>query len=85
MVGSSGRNVLSPLFWIEVVAAMICALAVAFTLRSPEWIEELFHLDPDEGSGQLEWTIVVVLCLIALALILAAGLEWRRLAARSRA
>jgi hypothetical protein len=76
---------LSPLFWIEAALAAICALAVAFTLRSPDWIEELFHVDPDEGSGQLEWTIVVVLCVITLGFIVAAGLEWRRLAARSRA
>ncbi|MEO8882615.1 MAG: hypothetical protein ABI377_04240 [Devosia sp.] len=85
MVSTSGKNVFSPLFWIEAAAALICALAVVFTLSSPDWIEELFHVDPDEGSGQLEWTIVVVLCVIALVFAAAAGFEWRRLSARGRA
>jgi len=85
VAGASGKNVLPPRFWIEVAAAVICALAVAITLSSPQWIEAVFHVDPDEGSGALEWTVVVVLCVFALGFVAAAGFEWRRHSSRSRA
>jgi hypothetical protein len=48
------------------------------TLAVPDWIEVLFGIEPDGGSGEAEWMIVLAL---AGAAVLAAGLSfqtWRR-------
>jgi hypothetical protein len=59
------------------LAAATGALAIA-TLISREWIEIVFGVDPDQGSGALEWLIVVVLAAATLIFGLLARNEWRR-------
>lgn len=56
------------------VAATLSVLA-ALTAFHPNWIELVFGIDLDAGSGWLEWTLIVVLALIALA---SATVAWRK-------
>ena len=65
-------------FWVEAWVAAASGLFCVATLLQRDWIELVFRVDPDQGSGTLEWSIVVgllVLCLVSAAL---ARLEWRR-------
>ena len=80
-------------FWLEVVSSAIAGLLGVLTAIVPDWIEEVFRVAPDAGSGALEWGIVVVLIAIAIALGVSAarvrprsapGRRLRRRAARRR-
>jgi hypothetical protein len=66
-------------FWFEVVAGTLSALLMALTLVTPEWIEEIFGVEPDGGSGALEWAIVAALAFGAISSSLLARREWRRI------
>ena len=65
-------------FWVQAAFATAAAVMFVVTLISREWIEEVVHVDPDGGNGDLEWLIVVVLAMVAVVLALTARREWRR-------
>jgi hypothetical protein len=65
---------------LEVIGAAVTGLAAALTAIVPDWIEEVFHVDPDSGSGSLEWLIVAALALATITLGALAWRERRRLA-----
>ena len=66
-------------FWIEVSLALFAGILALITLLSREWIEVVFHVDPDGGSGSLEWLIVAVLAAAAIVLaVMASGVAKRR-------
>ena len=52
----------------EGALAALFAVAAVATAIWPEWIEELTGLEPDGGSGELEWLVVAVLGAVALLL-----------------
>jgi hypothetical protein len=66
---------------IEVVLAVISAALCVLTLVFPEWIEELTGLEPDAGSGALEWTIAGVFLVAAVVSAVLGRRDYRRLAA----
>jgi hypothetical protein len=68
-------------FRIETGLALLTLALLVTTLISREWIELLFGVDPDGGSGALEWAIVAALAVATAAFGLLARLEWRRLSA----
>jgi hypothetical protein len=65
-------------FWIELSLASITAALLLLTLISRDWIEEVFGLDPDAGSGALEWGIVLALAAAMVTFSLMARVEWNR-------
>jgi hypothetical protein len=67
-------------FWLEAVLGSLAAILAVVTLISHEWIEIVFGVDPDQGSGFLEWGIVVGLALASVLLGLLARAEWRHAA-----
>ncbi|MEU6592019.1 ABC transporter permease [Streptomyces sp. NPDC046881] len=54
------------------------ALLFLATLIRPDWIELAFGVDPDAGSGAVEWLIVAAAALVTALCVLGARLEWRR-------
>ncbi|MEA2685800.1 MAG: hypothetical protein QOE93_995 [Actinomycetota bacterium] len=72
------RQHVRPRFWIESSLALLTGILAVITLISREWIEVVFHVDPDQGSGLLEWSIVAVAAAATLVFALLARVEWRR-------
>ena len=62
---------------LAVISAVLCVL----TLVLPEWIEELTGLEPDAGSGALEWIIAGAFLVAAVVSAVLARRDYRRLAA----
>jgi hypothetical protein len=51
---------------IEAVLAALFAIAAVATAIWPTWIEDLTELEPDKGTGETEWWLVIVLGVAAL-------------------
>jgi hypothetical protein len=51
---------------VEYVLAGVFVVLTILTLVMPQWIEAIFRIDPDRGSGALEWAIVAVFGVLAL-------------------
>jgi hypothetical protein len=65
---------------IEAVLAGISAALCLLTFAYPEWIEANTGLEPDSGSGALEWAIAAAFLLAALTFGALARRDRRRLA-----
>ena len=63
--------------YVEVVLASSSAILLALTLVYPNWIERIFDVDPDAGSGELEWVIALGALVSTLVFGIAARREWR--------
>ncbi|HEY0583852.1 MAG TPA: ABC transporter permease [Chloroflexota bacterium] len=74
------KQKLRPLFWIEALLALGNAVLLLMTLLWKDWIEIVFRVDPDAGSGAVEWLIVGVTLLLTIAFLALARTEWRRTA-----
>jgi hypothetical protein len=67
-------------FWVELGLACLTAVLAMVTLISREWIELVFGVDPDRGSGVLEWAIVAGLAFATVVFAVLARFEWRHAA-----
>lgn len=65
------------------ILGTLSGILFVVTLFSRDWIENIFHVDPDQGQGWVEWLIVVALALVAVGLGALARSEWRRAAAKA--
>ena len=54
---------------LQTVLAATGFVLALLTIVWPEWIEELFGVEPDAGSGALEW--IIALGLLGAAAVLA--------------
>src|SRR5262245_54747543 len=73
----SGRRQVIALFAIGALTLGV----VILTALEPAWIEALAGIDPDGGSGKVEWVVVLVLAAVGL---LAGYIGVRRLRTRGR-
>ncbi len=65
-------------FWVELAGTVASLFVTILTLVNKEWIEVMFHVDPDAGSGLLEWALVILTGGLTVLLSLALRAEWRR-------
>jgi hypothetical protein len=65
-------------FWVEIALTLFTAGLFVLTLVEREWIELVFGVEPDRGSGSLEWAIVAVLLVVTMLFAWLARAEWRR-------
>lgn len=63
--------------YVEAVLVLVSAFLLVLTIVVPDWIEVVFRVDPDAGSGELEWLIASGFALSTLGFGLAARREWR--------
>ena len=62
----------------SIALACICAALGVLTAIWPDWIEEVFGVDPDQHSGSFEWFIVLGFAIAASMSALVARFEWGR-------
>jgi len=72
------RKALRGRFWLETGMAIVTSTLFVITLVWHNWIEIIFNVDPDHGSGLLEWLIVGALLVVTIALFILARYEWRK-------
>lgn len=72
------RIALRKRFWLETGLAIITAILFVITLIRNDWIELVFHVDPDNNNGTLEWLIVGALLVVTITLFVMASYELRR-------
>ena len=65
-------------FYPEVLLGLVTGVVFVVTLLSRAWIETVFHVDPDQGQGWVEWMIVGGLLVATIVLGVLARYEWRR-------
>jgi hypothetical protein len=72
------RKALRGRFWLETGMAIVTTILFVITLAWHNWIEIIFNVDPDQGSGLLEWLIAGALFVVTIALFTLARYEWRK-------
>jgi hypothetical protein len=65
-------------FWLESALGSATGILAVITLFWHDWIEAVFGIDPDKGSGSVEWLAVLILLVLSVLLGAGARREWRR-------
>ncbi len=65
-------------FWVKATLAAVTAALFALTLAWRDWIENVFRVEADHGSGWLELLILVVPLGLTLTFSISARGDWRR-------
>ena len=72
------RKALRGRFWFETSLAIVTGILFVITLVWHNWVEIIFNVDPDQGSGLLEWLVVGALLVVTIVLFVLARYEWRK-------
>ena len=65
---------------VDTVLGVLTGGLALVTLAWREWIEAVFRIDPDHGSGAVEWLAVATLAVASIVCFLLARRERRLLA-----
>ena len=68
----------SAAFWVELALSLLSAALTALTIAWPDWMEGIFEIDPDEGSGSSEWVIALAFIVVTVLLSVLTRRTWRR-------
>jgi hypothetical protein len=68
--------------WLELAASAVCGVLALLTFVWRDWIQPVFHFDPDHHNGALEWVAVCIW--LAMAIALGASARHRRTRARDQ-
>ncbi len=72
------RTTVRARFFPEAILAALCASLFVYSLFTRDWIELVFKIDPDQGTGYLEWLVVAGLLALTFTWGYVARREWRR-------
>lgn len=75
------RKQLPHRFWIQLALGLVSMALLLLTVVWSNWIELVFQVDPDNGSGAAEWLIVVASCAASIVFFALASYDWRKVAA----
>ncbi len=65
-------------FWLEISMATVTGILFVITMIWRDWIEIVFNVSLDNGTGSFEWLIVGVLLAVTITLSVLARYEWHR-------
>jgi hypothetical protein len=66
--------------WVEVLLGLISTVFLVLTILLPDWLEVLFRLAPDAGTGSAEWGLALSLAAMSILMFGFAGFTWRKYA-----
>jgi undecaprenyl pyrophosphate phosphatase UppP len=66
---------------LEMAVALGAGILGILTIFWHDWVEALTGWDPDQHSGSVEWAVVVVLLVVAVAMGFVARRHWKLLTA----
>ena len=69
---------LPPGFWLKVVLGLMSTTLLALTLVAPDWIELLFGIAPDEGTGASEWGLSLSFVTVSIVMFGSSWRTWRK-------
>jgi hypothetical protein len=71
-------NRLPLIFWFEAALTLLNAALLLLTIVETDWIEAVFKIDPDAGSGAAEWGVMGITLLLTIVFFALARSEWQR-------
>lgn len=63
-------------FKFEAFLALVSVIGAAITVAWRDWIEIVFRIDPDKGSGTIEWMLVGLMVIAAVGSGTLARAQW---------